>query len=189
MLRSISAPFFRRIIFLFIFSFIALVSYSFFTGTHLNPCAPEDFSPQSITLIGHSMEPALPDGSTLDLLPHYYASCPFARGDFVGFAFDTFAGHKQYVKRIIAIPGDHVSFSEENIIFLNGAPLNEPYAQGSLSSADVNRLLIVLSFYQNTIPPHMVLVLGDNRSSSFDSRAFGLVHENSITGKVLLPSS
>ncbi len=178
--------FFRQILILVVFLLAALATYSFFSNA--NACAPENFSSQKIILEGHSMEPAFPDGSVLSLLLNYYHSCPFVRGDVVGIAFDTYAGHKQFVKRIIAIPGDRVSFSPENKIILNDTQLVEPYAQGSLSSEDVNRLQMVLSFYQYAIPPQQVLVLGDNRSTSFDSRAFGLVHVNSISGKVLFPA-
>ena len=188
MLRSISPSRFRGI-FIFSAGLFLFFSFLYYSNSANRACATENFSPQSISLVGHSMEPTLPDGSALSLLSGYYHSCPFAHGDLIGIEFDTFAGHQQYVKRIIAIPGDRVSFSPENNIILNGVQLFELYAQGSLSSADVNRLQIVLGVSRGVIPAHFVLVLGDNRSSSFDSRAFGLVHENSIVGKVLFPAS
>lgn len=38
----------------------------------------------------------------------------------------------------------------------------------------------------NVIPQHKYLVLGDNREVSKDSRAFGLIDEKQIVGKVSL---
>ena len=81
---------------------------------------------------------------------------------------------RDFVKRIIGVPGDTVAL-EEGRVFLNGQPLDEPYIvnRGASNMAPVQ------------VPPKNYFVLGDNRPRSNDSRtwSFIFVPESAIVGK------
>ncbi len=78
-----------------------------------------------------------------------------------------------YVKRVIGLPGDHVEI-RSGYIFINGEPLDEQY--------NVIRDATDATF---DVPERSVLVLGDNRPDSFDSRFWGFVPYDSIVGRAV----
>ena len=83
---------------------------------------------------------------------------------------------RNYVKRIVGLPGETVSISE-GCVFINGRLLEEPYLsaerQGSGSMEPV------------TLGEDEYFVLGDNRVNSTDSRLVGPVKREDIVGKAL----
>ena len=81
---------------------------------------------------------------------------------------------RDFVKRIIGVPGDTVAL-EHGQVFLNGQALEEPYI--------VNRGISNMAPVQ--VPPKSYFVLGDNRPRSNDSRtwSFIFVPESAIVGK------
>lgn len=87
---------------------------------------------------------------------------------------------KILVKRIIACEGDWIDIDEEGNVYVNGEQLNESYISNK-SKGECNIKLP----YQ--IPKNQVFVLGDNRSSSIDSRnlSIGSILENQIIGKMI----
>ena len=97
------------------------------------------------------------------------------RGDVVVFdpPFPYDASGKQFVKRIIAIPGDTIENSS-GIILVNGKPFGNDFGTTSEIS-EVPKTLVPEGYYY---------VLGDNRNSSNDSRNFGFVPRTSIIGRV-----
>lgn len=80
---------------------------------------------------------------------------------------------EDYIKRLIGMPGDTVQI-RRGIVFINGAPLTEPYRNAAPNPADNYDLV--------TIPAHDFFVLGDNRDDSYDSRYWGFVPEDNIIG-------
>ena len=97
------------------------------------------------------------------------------KGDVVVFdpPFPYDASGKQFVKRIIAIPGDTIENSS-GIILVNGKPFGNDFGATSEIS-EVPKTLVPEGYYY---------VLGDNRNSSNDSRNFGFVPRTSIIGRV-----
>jgi signal peptidase I len=81
-------------------------------------------------------------------------------------------------KRVIGLPGDTVECRDSRI-WLNGAPLDEPYLPADPDYVHMN------SFAATTVPPHHFYVLGDHRVVSQDSRAYGPVDEDALHGRVL----
>ena len=80
------------------------------------------------------------------------------------------------VKRIVAMPGDHIAIREGRV-FLNGEELQEEYLDSSVvTSGDVDL----------TVSEGCVFLLGDNRPVSIDGRAFGEVPMDTILGEVKL---
>ena len=97
------------------------------------------------------------------------------KGDLVVFdpPFPYDASGKQFVKRIIAVPGDTIENSS-GIILVNGKPFGNDFGATSEIS-EVPKTLVPEGYYY---------VLGDNRNSSNDSRNFGFVPRTSIIGRV-----
>ena len=97
------------------------------------------------------------------------------KGDVVVFdpPFPYDASGKQFVKRIIAVPGDTIENSS-GIILVNGKPFGNDFGTTSEIS-EVPKTLVPEGYYY---------VLGDNRNSSNDSRNFGFVPRTSIIGRV-----
>ena len=97
------------------------------------------------------------------------------KGDVVVFdpPFPYDASGKQFVKRIIAVPGDTIENSS-GIILVNGKPFGNDFGATSEIS-EVPKTLVPEGYYY---------VLGDNRNSSNDSRNFGFVPRKSIIGRV-----
>jgi signal peptidase I len=80
------------------------------------------------------------------------------------------------VKRVAAVGGDTVGI-EDGVLVVNGRPVRESYVdQNSMDS---------VYFGPVTVAKGSVFVLGDNRSTSVDSRSFGAVPLGDIEGRVL----
>lgn len=135
-----------------------------------------------ISVDGHSMDPTLSDGDMLLLQCVGYTP---AQGDIVVLTkpFGSVTG--PIVKRVIALGGQTVEISyEENLVYVDGAPLNEPYILEPM-----NRPLSGLEQTTSVVVPEgHVFVMGDNRNGSSDSRNvdLGTVDERYILGKALL---
>ncbi len=80
------------------------------------------------------------------------------------------------IKRIIALPGETIEI-KDNRVFIDGVPIDEPYLSPGV---------IMQDFGPQTIPDEMVFVMGDNRSSSQDSRKFGSIPQDSIVGRAFV---
>lgn len=90
-------------------------------------------------------------------------------------------GKESYIKRVIALPGEHVKI-DEGKIYINGEELKEEYLQeGIITTVDKD-----IEYNDFIVPDNSVFVLGDNRAQSTDSRKFGCIPLNKIEGKVLI---
>lgn len=118
-----------------------------------------------------SMVPTLRDGDYIFIV----RTQRYDRGDIVVFQSDAL-GEENLVKRVIGLPGDHVAIRYGSV-YLNGAPLEEPYLEAGLTTEGEEEL---------TVPEGCVYLLGDNRGVSIDSRAFGAVPLADILGEVKL---
>lgn len=98
-----------------------------------------------------------------------------------------------YVKRIIGIPGDKISFRILNnntiIVQINGLHEKEVILNNYqiLEENRNNSKLLSAMMLQNeiTVGEGEYYLLGDNRSSSSDSRVFGSIKKEQIMGKVI----
>lgn len=116
------------------------------------------------TVKGASMEPTLKNNQHLIAVAH----SNIHHGDIVIAQSDVFGCN--IVKRVIAIPGDTISI-KDNVVFLNGTPLDEPYITEEQFSADMHPL---------SLEENMYFLMGDNRNHSSDSRMVGPLKRDEI---------
>ncbi len=104
-----------------------------------------------------------------------------SRGDIVTFDSPTDEG-VVLVKRVIAVGGDIVDISNGHL-YINGELQQESYVVDptyELTSTYQGKKIT----YPYAVPEGQMWVMGDNRDNSQDSRYFGSVPTNTITGKV-----
>lgn len=120
---------------------------------------------------GTSMEPCLHDGDRLVVDRVSYSLADVERGDVVILRYPRNPA-VDFVKRIVALPGDRVAM-HDGMLIVNGAPADD---YGCIPD---HQMLAEL-----TVPAGQFFVLGDNRPVSCDSREFGLLDESLLKGRV-----
>ena len=110
------------------------------------------------------------------------------------------------VKRLIAVPGDHIHL-RNGVVILNGVAQNEPYARPwpedfynpyiddfpSVSPSEANGVteewaVDLPNHIQGNdlvVPPGMYFMMGDHRHDSNDGRYWGFVPQANIVGRPL----
>jgi signal peptidase I len=89
-----------------------------------------------------------------------------------------------FVKRLIGLPGD-VWAERNGFVYINGKKLNESYIRPDRRDTQTLTLSDIPPRSTMTrIPKDMYLMMGDNRSSSCDSRRWGLVPKKNLIGPV-----
>lgn len=126
---------------------------------------------QNFRIEGSSMEGNLHHGQFLIVNKLVYYIHPPERGDVVVFHSPE-DPRKDYIKRIVGLPGETVKI-EEGHVLINGVRLEETYI-----SRPGQR-----SWGPEVVGEFEYFVLGDNRSSSSDSRSWGMLDGNAIIGK------
>lgn len=89
-------------------------------------------------------------------------------------------GKRSYIKRVIALPGEHVQIKDGKV-YINEEELQEPYLQDGIVT-DVNG--VGLSDF--IVPENCVFAMGDNRNHSTDCRAFGCIPLEKIESTVAI---
>jgi signal peptidase I len=137
---------------------------------------------------GASMSPAIANGERLFVnrsayvhvdLPALGDIYPFSepqRGDIIVLESDRTSRDAPYIKRIIGLPGETITYTE-GIVIVDGEPLVEDYINGAITGCHVP------TYCSITVPQGHVYVLGDNRRDSEDSRFFGPVPMEDVVGK------
>lgn len=133
---------------------------------------------QPVRVEGTSMMPSLADQDRLFISKFAYDRFAYHPGeihrdDVVVFRYPH-DETKNYIKRVIAVPGDNLRI-DHGTVWLNGSILREPYIppkyQDDRSQPEIS------------LGPAEYFCMGDNRSISFDSRDFGPVRRNLIYGR------
>jgi signal peptidase I len=126
---------------------------------------------------GPSMQPGLqPDQGVIVNQLAYFFGAP-QRGDVIVF-HPPVNPSEEYIKRIIAIPGDTISLTD-TAVKVNDVQLKEPYVNPADTGPNENGQVIP----PTKLNPGEYWVMGDNRGNSIDSRAFGMVPRQNIVGK------
>jgi signal peptidase I len=130
---------------------------------------------QPVRVEGTSMLPRLEDRDRLFINKFVYHISAIERGDVVVFRYPR-DPEKSYIKRVIALPGDHIRI-DRGTVWLNGKPLREDYVPA--------RYRDTRSMPEMTVPDDCYFMMGDHRSISSDSREFGPVNRDLIYGKAV----
>jgi signal peptidase I len=80
------------------------------------------------------------------------------------------------VKRVIGLPGDHLT-SKGNTIYVNGTALKENWPHSEPLGQAIGKI---------TVPKGQYFMMGDNHSDSCDSRMWGTVPRSDIIGKAFV---
>lgn len=89
-------------------------------------------------------------------------------------------GKRSYIKRTIALPGEHVKI-DNGKVYINGEELQENYLQDGIVT-DV----MGVGFDDFVVPDNCVFAMGDNRNHSTDCRSFGCIPLEKIESKVAI---
>lgn len=135
---------------------------------------------QNYFVDGVSMEPNLHNTERILVDKWSYLFHPPERGDIIVFAAPPDPS-VDYVKRIIALPGDIITIHNTTVI-VDGVTLNETYINPRLQGnpflfKQINNVIV---------PQNEYFVLGDNRAQSSDSRDWGFVPRNNIVGRAVI---
>jgi len=131
---------------------------------------------------GASMEPSFDDGDYVLIDEITYRFRDPQRGEVI--IFRSPQDRSQfYIKRVIGLPGEQVQIKNSQVTIFNeqnpeGLLLNE----SNYLESDA----LTLGSLKAKVARNEYFVLGDNRSHSSDSRLWGAVNKNLITGRVLL---
>lgn len=130
-----------------------------------------------IIVKGSSMVPTLENKDYLLINKQAYNFGKPERGDIVVFPHEEGTGTKNlYIKRVIAIPGDKLEIKNGKV-YINNEEQTENYIQnGAITSGNIDYI----------IPKGEIFVMGDNRENSSDSRYFGTVTIDDVTGEVMV---
>ena len=130
---------------------------------------------QRVNVIGDSMSPVLKNGNVVMINHFIYNIKDPSRGDIAAFQKD--GDERYFVKRIVGLPGETVQI-KDGLVYINGEALKEDkMGEVSLAGRAAEPVRLGEKEY---------FLLGDNRSSSEDSRFpnIGNVKREQILGKV-----
>ncbi len=128
---------------------------------------------------GASMEPNFYDHEYLIIDELSYRFRTPLRGEIVVFRPPTDTT-QFFIKRVVGLPGETIRQENGYVVIENdehpqGVRLSEPYLDSN--AATIGEKAVVLE-------PHQYFVMGDNRTSSLDSRQFGAIGRGAIVGRV-----
>lgn len=83
---------------------------------------------------------------------------------------------EEYIKRVIGLPHERVE-AHDGRVYVDGRELVEPYLPTGDDTAD---------FGPVTVGDGELLVLGDNRGNSADSRTFGPIRRSTVVGRAVV---
>lgn len=120
---------------------------------------------------GQSMQPSLRPGELVIVLPAW----GIRRGDVV-VVRDPRHPERETVKRVLGLPGELVELGDRQLV-VDGVARPEPWLPDSAAAGAGGW----------RVPPGHVVVLGDNRGHSTDSRTYGPVPRALVVGRVVAP--
>ncbi len=136
------------------------------------------------------------------------------RGDVVVFRYpgmgpDDPARGQDYIKRVVGLPGDRITFRDQ-VLYINDEPVAKQPAGTYIGTGQQGREMTGAAVFDITVGdrPHQILqmdpqgspvyesswevpaghffVMGDNRDRSADSRIWGFVPEDALVGKAFV---
>ena len=148
---------------------------------------------------GESMSDTLSNGDTILCTNIFFSP---SKGDIVIFDSHDYVdktsdNHSFYIKRVMATKGDVLKYDDAfDILYINdvkvenfnGVLSNDEQWNNIITSINniTNEYQNVSDVFEITIPNGYLLVFGDNRINSNDSRIFGVISEKAVFGKAFI---
>jgi len=129
---------------------------------------------QAFYIPSGSMEPQLYQGDRLIASKIGVSLDSVKRGEVIIFRFPDEKQDKDYIKRVVGLPGDVVQISESTL-YVNGESVEEPYLKESWMSP----------FGPETVKEGHLMMFGDNRNNSSDSRLWGQLPAENLVARPL----
>jgi signal peptidase I len=110
------------------------------------------------------------------------------RGDIVVFDPPTswIGSGTPFIKRVIGEPGDTVEVRDDGLVYIDGMALDEPYVYSDEPGGPPEATTAPVDPATWTIAEGEYFLMGDHRSNSADSRAFGPVPGDRLIGRAWL---
>jgi signal peptidase I len=171
-MRRLNTPLVRDVLQTFLLTVLFFVVVQTFVG-----------QPYQVEM--HSMQGTLEPGQYVfvDKLTPRFDS--YHRGDIVVFGAPEEAGRQEgvpFIKRVIGVPGDTIEI-HDGLVFVNGEALEEPYLFADAFGAQPTETGERASW---RVDDGELFLMGDHRTESVDSRAFGPVPIGSVIGRAWL---
>lgn len=161
---------------------------------------------QAFYIPSSSMEPTLEIEDRVLVNKLSYDFHDVNRGDIVVFEAPPEARTdeiKDFVKRVIGLPGETVTFPGDGRVYVDGRVVREPYLPDGVDTCvnsspcpdtgDAGEQTTIPKCGTPAggengcvVPEGTVLVLGDNRENSKDGRSFGVIDHDIIIGRVFM---
>jgi len=112
------------------------------------------------------------------------------RGDVVVFKYPVDPS-RDFIKRVIGLPGETLELREKKV-YINGQPLDEPYAHyietptSPAEFREVTSMDVLKNYGPVTVPSDQYFMMGDNRDNSADSRFWGFLRRDFVKGRALV---
>ncbi|SCL21346.1 signal peptidase I [Micromonospora rhizosphaerae] len=107
-------------------------------------------------------------------------------GDLVGVSRP---GEKDFIKRVIGVPGDKIWCCDQGRVVVNGAPLDERAYVSEDSPPELPpnaKECRSRQFTEVVVPPGQIFVMGDHRLVSQDARCQGPVPIDNVVGRAFM---
>lgn len=129
---------------------------------------------QNYRIEGASMEPNFHNGEYLIVNKLAYRLGEYERGDVIVFKYPNDPS-KDYIKRVIGLPGDTVEIRGGQL-YVNNVEINEPY----------EHMPNVRDEPPTVVDAGYLYVMGDNRPASSDTRSWGQLGQEFVIGQAWL---
>ncbi len=139
------------------------------------------FLGQLLEITGDSMTPSFKNGEQILAEKVSIKFEGIKRDDIIIFKGET-NKNILVIKRVIGLPGETIQFKDSKV-FINNSALKEDYLSANTLTIEGK---ILKNDIEYKIPSDSYVVLGDNRSSSTDSRDWGFLRKEDIIGKAFL---
>lgn len=142
----------------------------------------ELFGYDTYRLPSASMLPSLLPGDLLVVDTWRYRDRPIGRGDIIVYDYPI-DPDQRYIKRAVGLPGETLEI-RDGVVLINGRALREPYLPQAVANKQQDLPPGCRATRFAPIPEDAVVVLGDNRPNSNDSRCWGPLPLYSVRGRV-----
>jgi signal peptidase I len=142
---------------------------------------------QAFTIPSGSMRDTLLVGDYILVDKSIYRTQSPRRGDVVVFRYPG-NERRHFIHRIVGTPGDTLQLRDAQVL-INGNALDEPYVRADPRAGGQTGAAACPYAYgceALVVPPDSYFVMGDDRGNSQDSRYWGFVRREKITGRAFV---